>query len=85
MAPTLVIIPGSFGKSEMYDPVVVPLREKGYDVHVLDPPCYPASFKKGVPPPSMYDDAKFISDFVEGLADKGEDIVLMPHSYGGKW
>lgn len=83
MAPTLVIVPGSFGASELYDPVVVPLREKGYIIHVLDPPCYPKSFKKGNPLPNMYDDAKFVKDFVEGLADKGEDVVIMPHSYGG--
>jgi pimeloyl-ACP methyl ester carboxylesterase len=86
MPSTLVVVPGSFGKSELYDPVVLPLREKGYTVHVLDPPCYPKSFKKGAPPPSMFDDAKFISDFIEGLVDReeAEDVVLMGHSYGGE-
>lgn len=29
----------------------------------------------------MYDDAKFIRDFVAGL---DEDVVIMGHSYGGK-
>jgi pimeloyl-ACP methyl ester carboxylesterase len=84
MAPTLVLVPGSFGTSEMYDPVVLPLREKGYTIHGLDPPCYPKNHKKGVPPPTMYDDAKFINDFVEGLADKGEEVVVLAHSYGGE-
>lgn len=64
--------------------VVEPLRSKGYSVHALDPPCYPKSYKKGAPPPSMYDDAKFIAEFVEKLADRGEEVVLMAHSYGGK-
>jgi pimeloyl-ACP methyl ester carboxylesterase len=81
MAPTLVLVPGSFVTSEAYDPVALPLREKGYTVHVLDPPCYPKGRKKGIPPPTMYDDAKHISDFVEGLE---EDVVLMAHSYGGE-
>ena len=84
MAPTMVLVPGSFARSEMYDPVVLPLREKGYTIHALDPPCYPKNYKKGTPPPSMYDDAKFIKEFVEELADKGEEVVLFAHSYGGK-
>ncbi|KAF2824284.1 alpha/beta-hydrolase [Ophiobolus disseminans] len=83
MAPTMVIVPGSFARSEMYDPVVLPLRETGHTIHALDPPCYPKSHKKGTPAPSMYDDAKFIQDFVERLADKGEDVVIFAHSYGG--
>jgi len=80
----MVLIPGSFGQSSLYDMVVEPLRSKGYSVHALDPPCYPRSYKKGAPPPSMYDDAKFIAEFVEKLADRGEEVVLMAHSYGGK-
>jgi pimeloyl-ACP methyl ester carboxylesterase len=81
MTPALVLVPGSFVTSDSYDPVVLPLRAKGYTVHVLDPPCYPKNYKKGVAAPSMYDDAKFISDFVEGL---NEDVVLLAHSYGGE-
>jgi pimeloyl-ACP methyl ester carboxylesterase len=85
MKPNLVLVPGSFCTSDMYDPVVLPLREKGHFIHVLDLPCYPNNYKKGTAPPSMVDDAKPISGFVEKLADiKGEDIVLMAHSYGGK-
>lgn len=81
--PTLVLVPGSFSKSEFYDPVILPLREKGYDIHALDPPCYPRSYKKGTPSPSMYDDAKFVNEVVEKLADEGKDVVLLAHSYGG--
>jgi hypothetical protein len=86
MAPTLVLIPGSFSTPDMYDPVVLPLRERGHTIHVLDLPCYPNNYKKGTAPPSMMDDAKAISEFVENLVDeKGEDIVLMAHSYGGEF
>lgn len=86
MAPTLVLVPGSFSTPDMYDPVVLPLREKGYSIHVLDPPCYPNNYKKGTTPPSMYDDAKFISDFVKKLVDEsGENVVVLAHSYGGRF
>ena len=81
--PELVIVPGSFSSSKFYDIIVDPLRAKGYSVHVLDPPCYPESYKPGLPSPSMYDDAAFINSFVTKLADEGKDVVIMPHSYGG--
>jgi pimeloyl-ACP methyl ester carboxylesterase len=85
MPPTLILVPGSFTTSEMYDPVTKPLRAKGYDIHVLDPPCYPAKYQKGMPAPSMYDDAKYITEYVEKfLAENdGRDVVLLAHSYGG--
>lgn len=79
--PTIVLIPGSFVHSSHYDPTLQPLRDKGLSIHVLDPPCYHT--KKPGPPPTMHDDAAFITDFVEGLADKGEEVVLVSHSYGG--
>lgn len=85
--PTLVIVPGSFSTSDMYEPIFQGLRSKGYNIHILDPPCYPKNYKAGSgnPPPTMYDDAKFINEFVGKLVEKGEDVVLLPHSYGGKF
>lgn len=82
-SPTLVFIPGSFGESQLYDPVLDPLRAKGYKIHALDPPAYPKNYAKGKPAPNMYDDANFVHDFLVDLADKGESIVLVGHSYGG--
>jgi alpha-beta hydrolase superfamily lysophospholipase len=83
MSRTLVIVPGSFVASEAYDPVVEPLRAKGYTIHVLDPPSYPKGYAKGKVPPSMHDDADYISDFITKL--DGDDVVLMAHSYGGTY
>lgn len=85
--PELVVVPGSFGTSEMYDPIVLPLREKGYAIHVLDPPCYPKGYKAGSqgPPPGIYDDAKFVSDYLRKLADAGKEVVVLAHSYGGEY
>lgn len=79
--PTIVLIPGSFLHSSHYDPTLQPLRDKTLSIHVLDPPCYHT--KKPGPPPTMLDDAAFITDFVESLADRGEQVVLVSHSYGG--
>ncbi|KAI0169131.1 alpha/beta-hydrolase [Hypoxylon sp. FL1284] len=35
------------------------------------------------PPPTMYDDAAFIAAQVKSLADAGNDVILITHSYGG--
>ena len=69
--PVLVLVPGSFAESDYYEPLVAPLREKGYKIDVLDPPCYPKAYKKGSPLPSMYDDAAFIAKHITNLIDNG--------------
>jgi hypothetical protein len=83
--PILVLIPGSFSWSHQYDALVQPLRAKGHVVHVLEPPCYPAGYKANAenPLPNMYDDAKFINEFVSKLVDEEKEVVLLAHSYGG--
>ncbi len=82
--PTVVLVPGSFVYSSMYEPLLVPLREKGYTTYSLDPPCYPKSYKENSPAPTMFDDAKFIHDFIEKLADKGQELLILAASYGGR-
>lgn len=83
--PSVVVVPGSFCPTSMYDPLVMPLRAKGYDIHVLEPPCYPAGYKaNSVTQPSMYDDAAYVNEFVRKLADGGKEVILLAHSYGGK-
>lgn len=67
--------------SSHYTPTLQPLIDAGIKVHILDPPCYYT--KKPGPVPTMQDDASFIAAFVSQLADAGEHIVLVSHSYGG--
>lgn len=78
--PTIVLIPGSFIHSSHYIPTLQPLKDAGLSIHVLDPPCY---YSKKSNLPTMSDDAAFIAAFVEKLADAGEEVVLVSHSYGG--
>lgn len=85
--PTVVFIPGSFCFVDSYNAVLDPLRAKGYDIQVLEPPCYPAGYVRGTEggaaPPNMYADARYIQERVEKLADEGKEVVLVAHSYGG--
>jgi pimeloyl-ACP methyl ester carboxylesterase len=85
--PSVVLVPGSFCPGSMYDPLVMPLRAKGYDIHVLEPPCYPAGYNanSSAPQPTMYDDAKFINKYVTALADSGKEVIVLAHSYGGEF
>ena len=70
----------------MYNEVLDPLRAKGYDIQVIEPPCYPAGYlrrSESAAPPNMYADARYIHEHVEKLADEGKEVVLVAHSYGG--
>lgn len=78
--PTIIIVPGSWIRPPLYEPLAAPLRRAGYEVHILDLPS------NGDPPsfaPDWQPDIKTIASAVEFHADQGKDIVLVPHSAGG--
>src|SRR5690242_4336414 len=77
---TLVLIPGSFLPSTHYIPLLAHLPP-GTKSHILDPPSYHT--KRPGAPPTMADDASFVASFLSQLADAGEEVVLVAHSYGG--
>lgn len=79
--PVIVFVPGAFSRPSDFDLVSNPLREVGYEVHVVHHPSSPDVLV--VPTPSMYDDANNIHRLVERMADEGKDIVIVMHSYGG--
>lgn len=83
--PTIVLVPGSFGLPEFYNQILDPISSAGYDIKGLHMPTVGESTLKGRDgvPPTMYDDAAFIAERVEKLADEDKDIVLVAHSYGG--
>ncbi|KAG8161185.1 hypothetical protein KVR01_009449 [Diaporthe batatas] len=79
--PVIVFVPGAFSRPSDFDLVSGPLREAGYEVHVVHHPSSPDVLVR--PTPSMYDDAENIHRLVEKLADEGKDIIIVMHSYGG--
>lgn len=81
MKPVIVFVPGAFSRPSDFDPVSGPLRDVGYEVHVVHHPSSPDVLVD--PTPSMYDDADNIRRLAEALSDEGKDIVIVMHSYGG--
>jgi surfactin synthase thioesterase subunit len=79
--PALVIVPGSFAPTKMYDEFVESLKSHDIKTIVINTPS--VGRKEGRPPATMSDDAQEISNVVSKLLDEGEQVVLMTHSYGG--
>ncbi|KAJ6522867.1 Alpha/beta hydrolase fold-1 [Mycena capillaripes] len=77
--PTIIIIPGSFSPLFFYTPVIADLESHGYTVHGIELETVGRREKA----PGMYDDAAAVAALVSRLADAGEDVVLVAHSYGG--
>lgn len=85
MAPSststaFVLVPGGFCPAEFYNKVTERLRNKGYAVSPIDLPTNDGSRN---PPASMYDDAAAIRSAAAAHMDKGLDVVVVGHGYGG--
>jgi pimeloyl-ACP methyl ester carboxylesterase len=80
--PAIVIVPGSFSHAALYASVVDKLKQAGFPT--VEVAQYPSIGRRDPEPAAtMYDDAKFIHDFLEKVADQGNEIVVVAHSYGG--
>ncbi|PNP73414.1 hypothetical protein FNYG_13241 [Fusarium nygamai] len=77
---TLVIIPGSFASAASYKSFTDALNRNGVDSEVIDTPS--VGRRKGGPK-TMSDDAAEITRVASTLLNRGKEVVLMTHSYGG--
>ncbi|RSL62698.1 hypothetical protein CEP53_004681 [Fusarium sp. AF-6] len=82
--PSLIIVPGASGLPEFYDSFIKAVTERGYDIKALHLPSVGlmTGAREG-PLPTMYEDAELIAKHVRELADRGNDVILVTHSYGG--
>lgn len=80
---SMLIIPGASAVPEFYSPIISAVTAHGFDIKVLHIPSVGTPGPREGAPPTMYDDAAFISTHVKSLADAGKDIILITHSYGG--
>ena len=79
--PAIVLIPGSFSVASMYYPLQDLLAAAGHNVYVNTLPS--ASRNAPESPASLGDDSEFFGKILQRIADQGEDIIVLGHSYGG--
>ncbi|KAI4862435.1 Alpha/beta hydrolase fold-1 [Hypoxylon rubiginosum] len=80
---SMLIIPGASALPLFYFPVIESVRAHGFDIRALHIPSVGIPGPREGAPPTMYDDAAFIATHVKSLADAGNDVILITHSYGG--
>jgi pimeloyl-ACP methyl ester carboxylesterase len=83
--PTILLVPGSYNLVSRYSAIIDIVSNAGYEVVGIDLPTVGPRPGEGrpTPAPSMDDDAAAIAARIEQIADKGEDVVLVGHSYAG--
>lgn len=76
---TFLLVPGAWHPASSFDPIVKPLKTAGYDVRGIDLACY------GAEPPleNFQPDVDVIKKAIEEAVNKGQDVVVFMHSYGG--
>ncbi|KAF8205330.1 Alpha/beta hydrolase fold-1 [Mycena galopus ATCC 62051] len=80
--PTILVIPGSFLLISSYAAVIAELKARGYPVHGIELETV-GRRPDGDKVPDMYDDAAKVAALAARLADEGNEVVLVAHSYGG--
>ncbi|KAI1080528.1 alpha/beta-hydrolase [Whalleya microplaca] len=80
---SILVIPGASALPEFYTPVVDAVTAHGLDIKALHTPSAGNPGPRDGEPPTMYDDANFIATQIRSLADAGNDVILIAHSYGG--
>ncbi|SPO00362.1 uncharacterized protein DNG_03207 [Cephalotrichum gorgonifer] len=78
--PTILIVPGGFSLPDLYSEVIAHVSREGYTIEALHLPS--VGYKTNVPG-TMQDDAAFIASEITKHSDKGNDVILIGHSYGG--
>lgn len=74
-----VLIPGAWHFGECYDDLVDALSKTGYTAHHITLPSVSTE-----PPPETFEpDVQAIREKVQSIIDKGNDVVVVAHSYGG--
>jgi alpha-beta hydrolase superfamily lysophospholipase len=79
--PTILVVPGSFSPTTIYDSLISHLRTAGFPAVALQLPS--TTKRHPLPPATMFDDASVIRAAAEILLAQGKEVVVACHSYGG--
>ncbi|KFZ25201.1 hypothetical protein V502_00333 [Pseudogymnoascus sp. VKM F-4520 (FW-2644)] len=77
--PTIVLVPGAWQRSLVFDGVQHKLRLIGYPTVLVD------HLSTGAEPPTieLSDDVDNLHNVLQQLVDEGKDVVVVAHLYGG--
>lgn len=76
---TFIMVPGAWHRASAYELTAERLRAAGYNVTVIELPTCGAE-----PPLENFDqDVDCTRKAIEEAADKGQDVAVLMHSYGG--
>lgn len=76
---TFVLVPGAWHPAACFDALASRLKGAGYQVRGIDN----VSFGAEPPIESFNPDVEQVHKVIEGEADKGQDVIVFMHSYGG--
>ena len=78
--PAIVLVHGGWHVPQHYEVLLSRLSHQGFEVHY---PILATCDEAIILTASMYDDAQIIRTHVIDLTDRGHEIILLLHSYGG--
>lgn len=78
--PAIVIVHGAWHSPVHWDNVIAPLRSVGYEVTA---PQLPSVGILKDTDGALSKDATAVADAIETYTDRGRDVVVVMHSYGG--
>ena len=79
MSPTVVVVPGACQTPLFYHPLADALKKAGFAVEIVATPSVGAS-----PGLKTYDDDVLaVRNITSAIVEKGGDVIVLMHSYGG--
>lgn len=78
--PAIVLVHGAWHVPQHYQDFLPLLAQEGFEVHCPHLPTCDEATKLTA---SLYDDAQLVRDCVLGLIDRGHEVIMLLHSYGG--
>ncbi|KAH6665119.1 Alpha/beta hydrolase fold-1 [Halenospora varia] len=79
--PSIVLLHGGWHTPKTYSKLTTALNMAGYQVYT---PQLPSISNERPPKSDLTTDTAFVRDYVTNLADLGETLIVLMHSYGGQ-
>ncbi|PSK46255.1 cysteine-tRNA ligase [Elsinoe australis] len=79
-SPVFILVPGAFHPGSLYQPLLDELTKQGYETHAITNRSVAGDDPENI---TTQDDANYARGVITSYLDRGEDVVVICHSYGG--